>query len=62
MNVLLAEAKVPYDIVMEMDHINEDFQKTDVVIIVGANDIVNSGAIDDPRSPIAGYFYIYDNC
>ncbi|MGC6517104.1 MAG: NAD(P)(+) transhydrogenase (Re/Si-specific) subunit beta [Candidatus Puniceispirillaceae bacterium] len=54
MNVLLAEAKVPYDIVLEMDEINEDFADTDLVIIVGANDIVNPAAQDDPNSPIAG--------
>lgn len=54
MNVLLAEAKVPYDIVMEMDEINEDFAKTDVVIVVGSNDIVNPSAQEDPNSPIAG--------
>ncbi|PIV76775.1 MAG: NAD(P) transhydrogenase subunit beta [Rhodobacteraceae bacterium CG17_big_fil_post_rev_8_21_14_2_50_65_11] len=54
MNVLLAEAKVPYDIVMEMDEINEDFPKTDVVIVIGSNDIVNPAAQEDPNSPIAG--------
>ena len=54
MNVLLAEAKVPYDIVLEMDEINEDFGSTDVVIVIGSNDIVNPAAQEDPNSPIAG--------
>ena len=54
MNVLLAEAKVPYDIVLEMDEINDDLPETDVVIVIGSNDIVNPAAQDDPNSPIAG--------
>jgi NAD(P) transhydrogenase subunit beta len=54
MNVLLAEAKVPYDIVLEMDEINEDLAHTDVVLVIGANDTVNPSAEDDPSSPIAG--------
>ena len=54
MNVLLAEAKVPYDIVLEMDELNDDFPDTDVVLVIGANDTVNPSALDDPNSPIAG--------
>lgn len=54
MNVLLAEAKVPYDIVLEMDEINDDFADTDVVLVIGANDTVNPAAMTDPNSPIAG--------
>jgi NAD(P) transhydrogenase subunit beta len=54
MNVLLAEAHVPYDIVLEMDEINDDFAGTDVVLVIGANDTVNPAALDDPNSPIAG--------
>ena len=54
MNVLLAEAKVPYDIVLEMDEINDDFADTAVVLVIGANDTVNPAATEDPTSPIAG--------
>ena len=54
MNVLLAEAKVPYDIVLEMDEVNDDFASTDVVLVIGANDTVNPAAAEDPTSPIAG--------
>jgi NAD(P) transhydrogenase subunit beta len=54
MNVLLAEAKVPYDIVLEMDEINGDLPHADAVLVIGANDIVNPGALEDPNSPIAG--------
>ncbi|KIP79080.1 MULTISPECIES: Re/Si-specific NAD(P)(+) transhydrogenase subunit beta [Vibrio] len=54
MNVLLAEAKVPYDIVLEMDEINDDFPATDTVLVIGANDTVNPAALEDPNSPIAG--------
>ena len=54
MNVLLAEAKVPYDIVLELDEINDDFASTSVVLVIGANDTVNPAAMDDPSSPIAG--------
>ena len=54
MNVLLAEANVPYDIVLEMDEVNDDLQDVDIVLVIGANDIVNPSALDDPNSPIAG--------
>lgn len=54
LNVVLAEAGVPYDVVFEMDEINEDFDNTDVALVIGANDTVNSAAIEDPNSVIAG--------
>jgi NAD(P) transhydrogenase subunit beta len=54
MNVLLAEAKVPYDVVLEMDEINDDLADTSVVLVIGANDTVNPAAMEDPGSPIAG--------
>ena len=54
LNVLLAEAGVPYDDVLEMDEINEDFPQTDLTLVIGANDTVNSAALEDPNSPIAG--------
>jgi NAD(P) transhydrogenase subunit beta len=54
MNVLLAEAKVPYDIVLEMDEVNDDLAQTEVVLVIGANDTVNPAAAENPSSPIAG--------
>lgn len=58
LNVLLAEAGVPYDDVLEMDEINEDFPQTDLVLVIGANDTVNSASLEDPNSPIAGIIFI----
>ena len=54
LNVLLAEANIPYDIVLEMEEINEDMPSTDLTLVIGANDIVNSSAVEDPNSPLAG--------
>jgi NAD(P) transhydrogenase subunit beta len=54
LNVVLAEVGIPYDIVHEIEEINEDFKKADMVLVIGANDIVNSSAVEDPNSPLAG--------
>jgi len=54
LNVVLAEVGIPYDIVHEIEEINEDFKKADIVLVIGANDIVNSSAVEDPNSPLAG--------
>ncbi|NQY26954.1 MAG: NAD(P)(+) transhydrogenase (Re/Si-specific) subunit beta [Piscirickettsiaceae bacterium] len=62
MNVLLAEAKVPYDIIYEMDEINDDFPEVDVTLVIGANDIVNSSALDDPNIPDSDMLAIITHC
>jgi NAD/NADP transhydrogenase beta subunit len=54
LNVVLAEVGIPYDIVHEIEEINDDFKKADMVLVIGANDIVNSSAVEDPNSPLAG--------
>lgn len=54
LNVVLAEVGIPYDIVHEIEEINDDFKKADIVLVIGANDIVNSSAVEDPNSPLAG--------